>query len=122
MREVLRLSETDYRLLTARCRQHGNSAQRMRQALAEAGAESSVQRLAALRQMELRAGIDLGEICHRFERRHDADTHDIERLIMDFIAEAREGDDGLAELWIMLDRVDQVRELKDGRLVGEIGS
>jgi hypothetical protein len=122
MRQVLRLTETDRRLLVARFREHGNSVRRMRQALQEAGAASKAARLAALREMERRAGVDLAEICHRFERRDDPATHSIERLIMNFIAEQRLLPDGRVELRVMLDRVRSIRELKDGRLVGELDS
>jgi hypothetical protein len=119
MREVLRLADPDCRILVARYREHGNSVRRMRQALVEADSDSTVPRLAALREMERRTGVDLGEICHRFERRDDPGTHAVERLIMNFIAEQRLLPDGRVELWVLLDRIRCVHELKDGRLVGE---
>jgi hypothetical protein len=90
----------------------------MRGALLEAGATAVVERLDALRKMERAVGIDLGSVCHRFDRRSRPDTHPIERLVIDFVTETRHGAGG-EELWVIIDRVAQVRELMEGRLVGE---
>jgi hypothetical protein len=116
--EVLCLTDQDRRLLAARFGEHGNSQRRMRAALHEAGAAGAAERLAALRQLERRYDVDLGEVCHRFGRRNLPDTHPIERFVMSYIAEERVLA-GRGELWVLLDHLRQVRELMDGRLVGE---
>lgn len=103
-------------MLAARFAQHGNSHRRMRGALLEAGASDVVERLGVLRRLERRFDLDLGEICFRYDRRLDPRTHPIERMIIAFITEARPGGE---EVWVRLDRVRQLRELKEGRLVGE---
>jgi hypothetical protein len=119
MIEIVCLTETDRRLLAARFAEHANSQRRMRSALLEAGARAAAARLAALRQLERHYDIDLGEICHRYARRNLPDTHAIERFIMSYIAEERTPHQGCTELWVLLDRLRQVRELMEGRLVGE---
>jgi len=116
---VVRLSDLDQRLLAARFAQHGNSHRRMRSALAEAGVEASVSRLDALRRLERSFQIDLGSLCHRHGRRNRPETHPVERLVLDFITEVRFPGDAGEELWVHLDRVAQVRDLMNGRLVGE---
>lgn len=116
--EVVCLSAQDRRLLAARFAEHGNSQRRMRSALVEAGADAAAARLGALRMLERRYDLDLGEICHRFGRRNLPDTHPIERFVMSYIAEER-ACAGRNELWVLVDRLRQVRELMDGRLVGE---
>lgn len=103
-------------MLAARFAQHGNSHRRMRGALLEAGATDVADRLTMLRRLERQFDIDLGEICFRYDRRTDPRTHPIERLIIGYITECRRGGD---EIWVLLDRVRQLRELKEGRLVGE---
>lgn len=118
MMHVVRLTAMDRQLLRARYAQHGNSHRRMVAAAAEAGSEETGRRLEALRRIERLYDLDLAEICDRHARRQQAGTHPIERMVLDFIAEERHDESG-NQLWIMPDRVRQVRELMDGRLVGE---
>jgi hypothetical protein len=124
---VIRLAPEDRRLLLARFEQHGNSHRRMKSALEDAAVADPVARLDALRTIERRFRIDLASVCHRFNRRDDPATHPIERMIMNYIAEHRSADSdaggtGAAELWVRLDRVEEIRDLSEGRLVGEPGS
>ncbi len=119
---VVRLSQADRMLLVSRFEEHGNSHRRMRSALEEVAADHVAERLDALRRMERHFGIDLGSVCHRYDRRDDPATHPIERMIMNYIAEHRDSDCGTPELWVLLDRVEEIRELTEGRLVGEPGS
>jgi hypothetical protein len=120
MTEVLRLDEVDCRLLSARFRQHANSHRRMAGALREAGALEMLDRLRALRGLERRFAIDLGSLCHRFERRNDAGTHPIERSVLSYVARERTGPDGRMELLVLVDRVRSVRALIErGPLVYE---
>jgi hypothetical protein len=116
--DVVCLSATDRQLLRARFSEHGNSHRRVYEALKANDAADAAARIRALRRIEQRFDLDLAEICHRHAHRRDADTHPIERMVLDFIAEEKHIDDGV-QLWIMPDRVQQVRELMDGRLVGE---
>ena len=116
--EVARLDPLDHALLCARFAEHANSQRRMRDALAEAGAADSLARLQALRGMERALDVDLGAVCWRWEHRADAATHPLEHGVMAYVAEARETPRGW-ELWVYLDRVRQLRELMEGRLVGE---
>jgi len=116
--EIVRLASRDARLMAARFAEHGNSPRRMRAALAEAGADTAVQRLNALRRVERAFNLDLGSICFRWLRRNDADVHVIERGVMEYVAEHRDGPDG-GELWVRVDHVRSLRELMQGRLVGE---
>jgi hypothetical protein len=118
MIHVVRLTAADRRLLCARWDEHGNSHRRMFDALADVGADDASARLIALRSIERRYDLDLAEICYRHAKRQDASTHPIERLVIEFIAEERHVDDG-PQLWVMADRVRQVRELMNGKLVGE---
>lgn len=106
-------------MLAARFAQHGNSYRRLRGALLEAGARDVADRLTVLRRIERQFDVDLGEICFRYARRTDPQTHPIDRWIIRYITERRRGGD---EVWVLLDRVRQLRELKEGRLVGEPGS
>lgn len=117
---VLRLSAADTRLLAARFTEHGNSHKRMSAALAEADAAAVRARLHALRALERRFNVDLGSICFRFQRREDPGVHPIERLVVQYITRPAPGEDPDAtDVWILLDHVQRVRELKEGRLVGE---
>jgi hypothetical protein len=116
---VVCLSPRDRELLMARFAEHGNSHRRMRGALAEAGV--AVGRLDALRRLERRFSIDLGSLCHRWSRRDHADTHPIERFVVNYVTGTRQHGTGDAELWVLLDRVAEIRELMEGRLVGEPG-
>jgi hypothetical protein len=116
--DVICLSAPDRRLLCARYAEQGNSFRRMFDALADAGASDACARLAALRRIERQFDLDLAEICHRHAHRNDERTHPIERQVVDFVAEERQcGAD--AQLWVMPGRVRQLRELMDGKLVGE---
>lgn len=91
----------------------------MRGSLLEAGVPATVDRLDTLRRLERRVGIDLGSVCFRFERRDRPETHPIERVVINYITELRQPADGVEELWVLLDRIDEIRELMEGRLVGE---
>lgn len=115
---VVCLSPSDRSLLCARFAEHGNSFRRMADALGEAGAADARARLTALRQVERQFDLDLAEICYRFERRNRDSTHAMERTVVEFVAEERQNGDEL-QLWIIPERVQQVRELMDGKLVGE---
>jgi hypothetical protein len=117
--EVLRLSPGDCRLLTARFGEHANSHRRMVAALEEAGADAPLARLRALRILERRFSVDLGSLCWRFERVDHPNTHPIERYIVQYVTRVRRTEQGSNELLVLLDNVRQVRELMEGRLVGE---
>jgi hypothetical protein len=118
--EVVSLSRSDCALLSARFGQHGNSQRRMLAALEEAAANDSFARLAVLRKMEKTIGVDLGMLCYHFEHRNDATTHPFERAVMNYVAHWRINAMGGEDLWIVLDRVRQVRGVvEEGRLVGE---
>ncbi len=118
--EVICLTESDHRLLCARCAEHGNSNRRLLQTLEEAGARDVLEHARALRRMERGFDIDLGSLCHRFEHRNDLSTHPMERMVMNFVAEWRPAADGTRQLWVLLDRLRQVRELmQEGRLARE---
>lgn len=119
--DVVCLTASDRSLLRARFAQHGNSYRRMRDALLEAGADAHGARLAALRRIEKRFDLDLAEICHRHARRNDARTHPIERLVLDFITEERHAADR-TQLWVIPERVRQVRDLMAGKMVGDVES
>jgi hypothetical protein len=118
---VVCLAASDRRLLAARFAEHANSHRRMRGALLEAGGHATVDRLDTLRKLERSFRIDLGSVCHRFDRRDLPETHPIERMVVNYIAEIHKPANGAEELWVMLDRVDEIRELMEGRLVGEPG-
>lgn len=118
--EVVRLSAEECGLLSRRFSEHGNSHRRMVQALRDEGVEDVVEHLAALRKVEIRFAIDLASLCHRFEQREAQSTHPLERAVLDYVATRRRGPDGAEELWVLLDRVKEVRDLIDeGELVGE---
>jgi len=116
---IVRLSTRDRSLLAARFEEHGNSYIRMRDALKEAGAQETMDRLNALRGIERRFAIDLGSVSWRHARRNRPQTHPIERMIMNYITEPRQTGSAGDELWVHLDRVGEIRELMEGRLVGE---
>lgn len=111
--DVVCLSAGDCRLLAARFAEHGNSHRRMAGALREAGAVELVERLAALRRMEIHFAVDLGSLCHRFERRDAPAIHPLERAVLDYVASWGRRGDRAEELWVRLDRVRQVRDLID---------
>jgi hypothetical protein len=115
---VVCLSSDECSLLAARFAEHGNSHRRMKDALRETGAGDLTAKLDALRELERRFAVDLGSVCFRHARRDDAGTHPLERMIVDYVTETHDTDNG-AELWVLLDRIVQVRELMEGRLVGE---
>lgn len=117
--EVIRLTPGDCGLLAARFGEHDNSHRRMAAALQEAGAHEPLERLRALRRLERRFEVDLGSICWRHARRENPEVHPIERYVVDYVTQSCTGDDGTEELLVLLDRVRQVRELMEGRLVGE---
>jgi hypothetical protein len=119
--DVVCLAASDRSLLCSRYLQHGNSHRRMFDALAQAGADEAGARLLALRRLERRFDLDLAEICHLFARRHAHGTNPIERQVVEFIAEERHAAGDL-QLWILPHRVRQVRELMDGKLVGDLES
>jgi hypothetical protein len=121
MTHIVCLSPTDRRLLLARFEEHENSHRRMFAALTDGGNAEAGARLLALRAVEKRYDLDLAEICARHARRNDGATHPLERLVLEFITEERHAEDG-TQLWVMADRVRQVRDLMDGTLVGEAGS
>jgi hypothetical protein len=118
---VVRLSTADCRLLAVRHAGHGNSHRRMRAALGEAGAGAAVARLDALRALERRFAVDLGAICRLDARRSEPDFHPIERFVLSYVSETHASDHG-EELWVLLDRVCDIRDLMEGRLVGEPGA
>ena len=118
MTHIVCLTATDRYLLCMRFEQHANSHRRMFASLTEAGARDATARLVALRKMERRYDLDLAEICHRHAHRLDVRTHPIERMVLEFIAEEKHVEAG-TQLWILPARVQQVRELMAGRLVGE---
>ncbi len=90
MADVVSLSVADFRLLDARCREHGNSHLRMAAALAEADAGATLERLRALRRMERRFRVDLGHLCASMARRDEPSTHPIERWVLGYVAEWRD--------------------------------
>ncbi len=116
--DIVRLGEADCRLLAARCDEHENSQCGMERALRDAGAEEAGTRLRALRRIERQHEVDLGSLCHKFLRRNLPDTHPLECKILEYVAQRRRRSDGTLELWVMIDRVRQVRKLMDGSPVG----
>lgn len=118
--EVISLTRSDCGLLAARFAEHGNSQRRMLSALEDAGANDAFSRMCVLRQLEKSVGVDLGMVSFHFEQRNDAKTHPFERAIMNYVAHWHTSAAGIDELWVMLDRVREVREIvEEGRLVGE---
>ena len=116
--EVISLTRSDCSLLAARFGEHGNSQRRMSSALEEAGANDAFSRMVLLRQIEKRVGVDLGMLCYHFEHRNDATTHPFERQIMNYVAQWRLNLSGTEELWVMLDRIREVRGIvEEGGLV-----
>lgn len=122
--DIVALTFADRRLLSTRFAQHSNSHRIMRESLLQLGAEDLVMRLEALRSIERAFDLDLGLVCHLYEHRSDPDRHPIEKLVVDFITDmhasvARDASDGDELLWVLPDRVRQVRELMQGHVVGE---
>lgn len=117
--EVVRLSLSDCDLLAARYGEHGNSHNRMTVALHEAGAAAAAERLHGLRSLEHRFDVDLGLLCQWYERRDAEATHPVERTLITYFTRTQTTGDS-AEVWILLDRVRELRAfLEEGRLVGE---
>ena len=115
---VVALTETDRRLLATRYAEHGNSHKCMHDALVRAGDDNFAARLNALREMEKLFDLDLGLVCHLYAHRNDGTRHPIERLVIEFITDAHAPSrDGM--VCVLPDRVRQVRELMQGRLVGD---
>lgn len=118
--EVISLSRSDCSLLAARFNEHANSQRRMLSALAEAGASEAFSRLCVLRLIERNAGVDLGMLCYHFEHRNNAAAHPFERAVMNYVAYWRVNRGGAQDLWVLVDRVREVREIvEEGRLVRE---
>ena len=92
----------------------------MSSALKEAAATDALARLFVLRQMEKAVGVDLGMLAYHFEHRDDATTHPFERAVMNYVAHWRLNAAGAEDLWVVLDRVRQMRAVvEEGKLVGE---
>ena len=111
--DVIALTPSDCRLLKTRYAEHGNSHRRMSGALEEAGAGAALARLCALRAMEIHFGVDLGSLCYKFTHRGDEGTHRIEQTVLAYVAQWRCSSEGREELWVLLDRLRQVRELME---------
>ncbi len=121
--DVVALTLTDRVLLAERYDLHSNSHRIMREALLQRGAEDAALRLEALRSVERAFDLDLGLVCHLYEHRFDLGRHPIETTVVDFITDAGRyrPDIHAAEelLWILPDRVRQVRDLMQGHVVGD---
>jgi hypothetical protein len=119
--DVVALTFTDRRLLAARYDQHENSHRIMREFLVQSGAEDVAARLEALRSVERAFDLDLGLVCHLYEHRGDQGRHPIEKMVVDFITDvnANGAQDGDELLWVLPDRIRQVRDLMQDRLVGD---
>jgi hypothetical protein len=118
--DVIALTRSDCGLLAARFGEHGNSQRRMLNALEEAAAKEAYARLVMLRMVEKQVSVDLGMLCYRFEHRNDTTTHPFERAVMDYVAQWRVNAQGVEQLWVIMDRVREVRDIvEEGRLVGE---
>jgi hypothetical protein len=119
MLEVVRLAPADCLMLASRYAEHANSHIRMSTALVEAGADDAAERLYALRQIERQFDVDLGMLCHWYEQRDAAETHPVQRAIIQYLT-ARQDTSNSNELLFRLDRVRELRELlEESRLVGE---
>lgn len=118
--EIIRLSAEEYGLLLERHARHGNSHRSMAEALERAGERDTLEHLRALRRLERHYAVDLGSFCHRFHRRELATTHPLERLVLEHMAVWREVSGGARELWVLVDRLREVRDLiEEGELVRE---
>ncbi len=77
------------------------------------------ERLLTLRQIERHFDVDLGLLCHWFERRDAGETHPVERAIISYLTTIHAPKQG-TEVWVLLDRLRELRDLLDeSRLVGE---
>lgn len=108
---VVRLTPGDCRLLSDRFAEHENSHRQMAGALDDAGEREVLDRLRALRRLECHFRVDLGSLCHRFGRRHDAGMHPLERAVLGYVASWRNQPGGGRELWVRLDRVHGIRDM-----------
>lgn len=118
--EIIRLSAEEYDLLLERHARHGNSHRCMAEALERVGARETLEHLRALRRIERHYAVDLGAFCHRFHRRDLGTTHPLERLVLEHMAVWREVAGGARELWVVVDRLREVRDLiEEGELVRE---
>lgn len=117
MQELICLSREDCSLLAARYGEHANSQRRFLQALEEAAADDAFARMCTLRQMEKHFAVDLGMLCYHFAHRNDANTHPIQRAVMNYVAEWSIGRNSVEELHVRIDRVREVRDIvEDGAL------
>lgn len=121
--DVIALTFADRRLLATRFAEHANSHRTMYDALVNRGAEDLAQRLLALRTVERTFDLDLGLVCHLYEHRSDAGRHPIEKMVVEFITDvhasvAKGATDADELLWVLPDRVRQVRDLMQGHVVG----
>ena len=115
--EVVALTLTDRRLLAARYTEHANSHTAMRTALVGGAHGETVRLLDALREVERAFDLDLGLVAYLYQHRGEPDRHPIEKVVIDFITDVQPGD-GDEVLWVLPDRVRQVRDLMQGGLVG----
>ena len=126
MQEVIALTRNDCGLLSARFGQHGNSQRRMLAALEEAAANDAFARLCVLRQLEKAFDVDLGMVCYHFEHRNDQTTPELQRLVMNYVAQWGFSAMGAQELRVRIDRVRDVQEIVAGRFeqeaIGEPGA
>jgi hypothetical protein len=124
--EVIRLTLKDSELLSTRFAEYGNSHRKMEEALTaafdaaepesnsgndDAAGAPTLARLRALRRLERQFAIDLGSLCHRYQRREDPKLHPLERSVLESIALWRLGEEGEDELWIFVDRIRQLRRI-----------
>lgn len=110
---VVCLGPVDRRLLCDRVAMYNNSHSEMAGALAERGSVDLLERLRLLRGIERQFMIDLASLCHRFAARESA--HPLERAVLGYVAQQRIDADG-EQLWVMVDRVRQVRDVvEDGQ-------
>ena len=125
---VVALTYADRRLLAARYEQHENSHRIMRETLLLRREDDAAARLDALRCVERTFDLDLGLVCHLYEHRADQGRHPIEKMVVDFITDAHDAHDASGAhaapadheiLWVLPDRVRQVRDLMQGHAVGE---
>lgn len=107
--EIVCLTASDCSLLAARVSDHDNSHRRMTGALKKAGRDEQLQRIRLLRRIERRFMIDLGSLCHRYLRRGET-THPLERMVLSYLVHPRTNDEGREDLWVMVDRVREVRD------------
>lgn len=113
MTEFVRLSETDVGLLAARIERHGGSFRGLIDGLREAGADDAIERARALRALERRLDIDLGDLCARVLRLDAPEVHPLERRVINALAAWEPLPGGGRELWVFPERVRELRDLID---------